>query len=261
MKTNKYVNIAKPLNGFRATHRNRWLFVQSDILSLQELSLLEYYADIFDFDPDHKKVGLFTVDFSEIAKIFNCSSTSTVRNWHNALLKIGFIQKTNIKSVYFLTTYSRYIAPGGKFKGKAAAYASAETNQDLEKILQNFEIDFQNIEKEIQPNGKSTVELASNVPTIAISSSKEAVSKFSLKKVVIKQEQRTEEEYRKLEQENENFPSKDDMRWIDENLVDEINVTNENEQKLIDTYFDGNREKFLQNLKTTYENTEYPMQE
>src|SRR3989344_7385477 len=106
---------AKKLNGYRASHRNKWLLIEYDILSIQELALQEFYADIFDFDPQHRTVGLFPVNFDEIAQVFNCSS-NTVRNWHSKLLQLGLIKKTGGKNLYQLSCYSRYVTPSVRFK-------------------------------------------------------------------------------------------------------------------------------------------------
>src|SRR3990170_7846696 len=166
---------AKKLNGYRASHKNKWLFIKHGILSVQELSLLEFYADIFDFDPRHETtVGLFPVNFKEIAEVFSCSQ-NTVRNWHSRLLQLGLIKNTDKKNIYQLSCYSRYITPG-RFEGKAAVYAKQETNQSIEIILQNFGIDSQLVGGKVQIIGKKAGELGSESSSIAISSYKEGIS-------------------------------------------------------------------------------------
>ncbi|KKP86218.1 MAG: hypothetical protein UR89_C0029G0003 [Candidatus Roizmanbacteria bacterium GW2011_GWA2_35_8] len=100
----------KKFNGYRPTHRNKWKFIQEGILSVQELSLLEFYADIVDFDRKHPNFGLFEVNFEEISQVFECS-TGTVRGWNNKLILIGFIEKTSKRDWYKLICYERYIDP------------------------------------------------------------------------------------------------------------------------------------------------------
>jgi DNA-binding Lrp family transcriptional regulator len=242
---------AKKLNGYRASHRNKWLFIKYGVLSVQELSLQEFYADIFDFDPQHRTVGQFPVNFDEVAQVFSCSP-NTVRNWHNKLLRLGFIKKTGGKNLYQLSCYSRYITPSVRFEGKAAVYAKQETNQSIEIILQNFEIDSQLVGEKVQTIGKKVKELGSESPSIAISSFKvESSNKDSLriiKKVIIKQDLRTEEEYQKMYQDNPEGLEPEDMKWVDENVKEEIAVTESNEKEIVDMYFDGDWEKYRKNL-------------
>jgi len=134
----------KKLNGYRLTHRNKWRLIENKILILQELALLEYYADIFDFDKNHSNFGLFMVNFGNFSEIFNTSSDNTIRNWHNRLLELGFIKPTGNKNVYRLTIHDRYLTPG-KWEGKASDYARQEKDQSIEVILQNFGINPQSL--------------------------------------------------------------------------------------------------------------------
>lgn len=166
----------KKLNGYRASHKNKWLFIKHGILSIQELALLEFYADIFDFDPKHNAtVGQFPVNFEEVARVFSCSR-NTVRNWHSKLLKLGFIKKTSDKNIYLLSCYSRYTTPSVRFEGEAAVYAKQEADQSIEIILQNFGIDSQLVGGNVQIIGKKASELGSESSSIAISSYKEDIS-------------------------------------------------------------------------------------
>jgi predicted transcriptional regulator len=72
---------------------------------------------------------------------------------------------------------------------------------------------------------------------------------YQNKIVVIRQNPRTDEEYKKLFEENPNFPSLVDMKWIDENAVLKINITNkEQESDVVNLYFDGNVEKYVKCL-------------
>lgn len=239
------------LNGFRATHRNKWLFIKERVLSIQELCLLEFYADNFDFDNEHSTFGEIKVNFVQIANIFGCSSQNTIRNWHKKLLDRGFIRKTDIREIYQLACCERYIAPSVKWKGKAAYYAQNETNQSLETILQNFGISFQSIGQKIQPIGKRRELLATNPITIAISSSKDD-SSVSSRRIVIKQEARTEEEYQTLYEEvilRGGRLTINHMKWIDENVTEEIEVEpDELEQSVVETFFDGDWGNYRQHL-------------
>lgn len=197
------------LNGYRASHRNKWLFVRHKILTLQELSLLEFYADTLVFDKDKDNFGLFEVNFRKITEIFQCKSENTVRNWHNKLLKLGFIKITKEKHYYKLACFLRYISTGF-WQGKAGEYAELEKNQPIEKILQNFGINLQPIEEKPQPVVKKSIKLASEKSTIALVSSKDN-SSYSV---------RTDQYYEKIYREGGyKLLIPEDMKWIDENLM------------------------------------------
>ena len=85
----------------------------------------------------------------------------------------------------------------------------------------------------------------------SIVSYKDQYSLVYPKKLLIKQEVRTEEEYQQMYQENPNFPIPEDMRWIDENLKEVIEVSAENEKQVVDLYFDGDWQRYQRSLITS----------
>ena len=202
----------KKLNGYRPTHRNKWLFIQNGILSLQELGLLEFYADNVDFDWNRpSSLGLFEIDFEEIAKIFNRSSDSTIRIWHDKLLKLGFIEETEHKRIFKLACFKRYITPGF-WRGEAGKYAESEKDQPFEIITQNFGLNLQTIGEKLQKVGKKNTKTASISPPKALGSYKD--------KSVVK----TEEEYQRIWKEDYDCSpdfTPDDMKWIDQNIYED----------------------------------------
>ena len=166
---------------YRASHRNKCRFIEAKILSIQELTLLEFYADIFDFDKKHKTYGTFEVNYEEIAKTFSCHPNS-IRERHKKLLKIGFIKKVDKRGRYLLNCFERYILPG-KWDGKASDYAKSETNQEIGVILRSFGIDLQSFENKLQLDvekiqsvvikSDSKVDTKETIGSKAIGSSKE----------------------------------------------------------------------------------------
>jgi hypothetical protein len=126
--------IRRKLNGYRCSHRNKWILLHEKVLSLQALMLLEFYVDIFDFDSKHETFGTFTVDFSAFSTIFNCS-LSTIRNWHRELVGGGYVEPTDTRNVYKLINALRYIVPG-HWKGQASYYSEFEKNQPVTEIVQ-----------------------------------------------------------------------------------------------------------------------------
>lgn len=237
----------KRLNGYRPSHRNRWLFITQGILSLQELSYWDYCIDTMDFDPDHETYGAFRFDLSETVRKLR-KSKNTIRNWHNKLLLLGCIQATNEKGMYKLPNPTRYISPGPRWKGEAMTYAKQEMNQSFEEIVHSIGIKPQTIGEIVQPVGELSNDLASEALPKALSSSKVNSHVNQVKKVVIKQEVRTEEEYRQMYQDNSEGLTPDDMRWVDENIKEVIEVTEESEQGVVDLYFDGNWSKYQNSL-------------
>lgn len=211
----------KKLNGYRPTHRNKWKLITTGVLTLPELSLLEYYADIVDFDYRHGSHGLIEVYFDEIAAIFD-NSESTIRNWHKVLLTLGFIQETSKKHILKLTCFERYISPGC-WKGKAAEYGEKEKDQPIEIILYSFGINFQTVKEKLQQVKKNIRENSLETDkssSIAIGSSKvEYVSNPPTSSLP------NQNDYKKIkEEENFKYLSEEDMKWIDENVHEDFNV-------------------------------------
>lgn len=238
----------RKLNGYRSSHRNRWLFLKHGILSLQELSLLDFYADILDFDRNKQSFGLFEVQFEELAKVFNCKSDSTVRNWHVKLLDLGFIIPTNKPRVFKLACFERYITPGF-WGGKSAEYAKLEKDQPIGIILQSFGIDLQNTGKKIQESGILGADLATKDGSIALGSSKDEYKDSQRKTVIIKQALRKNIEYEKIIEEGKaGGLTIDELKDIDQEVTEKIEVSPDNEQELIDIFFGGDKEEYKRHL-------------
>lgn len=238
------------LNGYRPTHRNKWLFLKHEILNVQELAFLEFCADFVDFDKNHEDYGLFEIDFVDVSKIF-CCSKNTVRNWLKKLLDIGFIKKSEKRSHFRMSCHERYINPG-HWGGRASEYAKKEKDQPVGIILQNFDIDSQTIEQKTQSVEENPVKSASEQEARTLNSSKDDSMVNQRKIVVIKQPPRTDDEYERIHAKKNfrDFPIKD-MRWIDENVTEEIDVTNPDiEKDCIEVFFNGNWDEYRRYLIT-----------
>jgi hypothetical protein len=181
-------------NGYRCTHRNRWLLIGHNTISIQSLVLLEFYIDISDFDHKHTTFGTFKVNFSKIATLFNCSQ-NTIRNWHNALIDLNLIHSTEEKQIFKLQNPERYIAPG-VWKGQASGYAKEEKNQSVESVLQYMSQDIQLNEKSVQSVVRNNTHYPDNKAIKAL-----GLSKYPSKVVTS----------------NEGF-SDDDREWLDKNI-------------------------------------------
>lgn len=185
----------RKLNGYRPTHRNKWRFIQYGILNLQELALLEFYADIFDFDKGHELFGLFKVNFNEVAGMFRCKSANTVRNWHNKLLSTGFIEKTSQNNVFRLKCFRRFIH-SGFWNGKVDDYAKREVDQPIEVILQNFDIDPHLVGVNFQPVANKSDILASEINARVLGSYKDESRDYQDNQLKELRSIKTDEEYK-----------------------------------------------------------------
>lgn len=224
------------LNGYRATHRNKWYFIQHGILSIQELALLEFYADLFCFNPAQPNFGTFTIKFEEIANVFNCKSDTTVRNWHSRLLQVGFIKTTTKPHVFELSCSKRYIGQSLKIKGEANKYQLLEQNQPIETILQSFGIDFQSIGTNIQPVGtddKEKADVTAQTKSLAKDSYKDSDTNLSFtsqRYAFIRQAVRSDAEYQQIYADGGyELLTPEDMRWIDEHVFEKVLIESESE--------------------------------
>lgn len=138
-------------NGYRPTHRNRWLFLQQRVFSPQALLLLEFLIDQMDFDPRHVQFGTCEINFLEISQLFGCKSTTTPRNWLKELLAKGFLAPTKKKSCYSVSNPERYIVRGKSGIGKADVYSKEEANQNIIFLLQSITHHFQSSDYVHQP--------------------------------------------------------------------------------------------------------------
>ncbi len=158
------------INGYRLSHRNRWLLLKNKVLTREELFLWEFYLDQMDFDYKHDTYGTFEVDFSLISEMLGYKKSkpnNSIRNKHKKLLKLGFIRKTNQRNIYSIYNPERYISQTSRWKGKPNDYQKDEMNKPISYIIQNIatniqlnEIKFQNTETNFQ---NAEIKSASNL--------------------------------------------------------------------------------------------------
>lgn len=159
-------------NGYRPTHRNKWLLLRGRLLSPQALLLLEFCIDQMDFDPRHTQFGTCEINFYEVAELFGCKSTTTPRNWHKQLLDRGFLTPSNKRGYYFVSSPERYIVRRKDGVGKADICSKEETNQPIERIIQSITQDFQYTDYSSQSNDRFSLKSLRNPKSKALGSSK-----------------------------------------------------------------------------------------
>lgn len=242
------------LNGYRASHRNRWLLLKHNVVDEKAFLLFEYYLDSMDWDPDHEKHGTFEVYLEDIAPFFN-KTVDTVRAWHNGLLEKGFIQLVDKRrSVYRIKSPGRY-AIDGRSGGKASKYGKDEkSNPTLDFFLNNVCFSPEKVkinplkrtstisnEEKALGSSKHEFEVTSNNQSIGISPI------GSKKYVVIRQEIRSDEEYQKMYEKNgcQGF-SPQEMKLADEITEERIEIENEEQEKeTVRIYFNDDWNKYL----------------
>lgn len=166
------------LNGYRPSHRNRWVLINSGILKPQEFLLFEYYLDIMDFDPSHTNTyGTFTYCPKEISLIFGRKKPA-INSWHRTLLQSDLICSTSTKNIYEIPNANRYITPG-KWQGQAGEYARQEKHMSHQEIIdslkRNTNIDYKNTKnnrKIVNPHQIKT-DASESCPSKALVSSKD----------------------------------------------------------------------------------------
>lgn len=236
------------LNGYRVGHRNRWLLIKNGVLNPQEFLLFEYYLDSMDFDSRHSNFGVFESYLDEIAKDFN-KKVDAVQDWHNNLLKKGFIQQIDKKRKLFkVKSPERY---GTTFGCNANDFAKNEKNTPtLDFILQN--ICFSPEKAKINPQNNTNLALNNSSKPLGSFKGELGSSPIGSKKVVvIKQDVvRSDEEYQKMWNEgNYSMLTPEDMKSIDQDLQEEIEIkSDEQEKEIVRIYFDGDWDKYRSSL-------------
>ena len=75
-------------NGFRISHRNRWLFVMEGVLTINEMVLLDFYIDKINFSPTSEDAGTFELDYAELYCYLG-KKESSIYALNGSLLKKG----------------------------------------------------------------------------------------------------------------------------------------------------------------------------
>lgn len=249
------------LNGARASHRNRWQLIQNGFLTIQEFSLFEYYIDMTDFDFRHTKFGLFEYLPEQIAEIFD-KEVNTIMSWHRQLIKKKLIyQIDRRRSLFGITNPERYNIA----RNTALEHARQEKGISFQELCEiicqlNQKIN-QNIEKNkfLQPElGIESAPKAIGIPLRKESRSNvypfsKGNNELVRKKVLLRQESRSDFEYKQIQSDGDyKYLTVEDMKWIDENVTETIEVkTDEQEKNAVDEFFDGDWENYKRHLITT----------
>lgn len=204
-------------NGYRASHRNKWLLLQNKVLTQDELMLLEFYIDQMDFDGKHKNGGLFEYFPEEISPIFCKKSSDTIRGWHDGLANKGFIVIADTKrQLWSINNRERYINDAN-FMGKASQYAKEEKDSTVENIISTMSY-FPKNYKNFPPFLPKILKMNNS---IAKGSSKGVSITTPTSTEPFLHESRTMADYERIRlEDNYLHLTVDDMIWIDQQKYD-----------------------------------------
>jgi len=210
-----------------------------ELLKNREINQLELgYFIIFlisaDWDTDVFRNGFIRHELPRLSGIWGIPYSTLQEHAANLVKQHLLITEKNTLKI---NNFERFTS-----KGAQAFVKDRPTTQDLKKLF---------------PKLLNISEISENDETKDVfpfrDSSKGKFNVYS-RKVIIKQEIRTQEQYEKIYKEG-NFLSlkPDDMRWVDENVTEEIEVetgADELEQS-VETFFDGDWRDYRRQLITT----------
>lgn len=185
-------------NTYQKLYRNRHVIAQRLELSDQEYRLWDLYLALYDWDKGHTET-FQTIDASDrvIANLLNWSPSKVCRQ-RNKLINKGVI-KNEARSVHKVT-----LIPNKETDVASLQLQTAPVKQKIAGMKQSTGITSQN----------------------SIVSYKDKYINRG-KRVIEKQRVRSDEEYQRIYQENESIGlTPDDMKWIDENLKEVIEIEN-----------------------------------
>lgn len=250
----------KRLKGYHKHFKGRFMLLKS--LSSEEFVLWDLSATILvDWDKNHKDTyGTFDYTKAEIGHFLNCDASSISRR-SKKLFDLGLWKKLNDKRIE-ICGYSIFenLAVLSKEQGMLNLQSYIAYQQTSDANMQNHNVNQHGISsKEITlPSSQIDANMHEAASKQSLVSYKDNSNVISIKKVIIKGNIKTDEEYQRIYKEGDfqQLPP-EDMRWIDENVSETLEVTEANEKELVDIYFDGNWEEYRRNtfISTTQAKT------
>lgn len=197
-------------NGYRPSHRNRWLLLSEKAISKEGLLFWEYCLDQMLYDKRYSGYGTAKIDFDEVMSVFHVSSLTSVRKWWNELIQLGLVKAVDKRShTLGIVNYDRYISGGN---GNASMYESREHDQSIDVIKQSTGLISQFTVLKNQSTDRNNADLLKNYHNKALSSFKVGLG------LVTKQVARKTGEYQSIFSEGiYSLLLPEDMEWIDKN--------------------------------------------
>ena len=213
--------------GYNVARKDIFDLIKEYKLSAAELGYYMLFFTVADWDKSEDRYGYIRHELQALTNILDIPYT-TLRDNLNRLVNKQVIDNNDSRFRIVKPDWFNHSLMSEKFKLRFN-----------DEFLKNY---FGN------PNDKcekpQSLDLEQQKP-IRDSIKGDIKDNYQNKIVLIRQELRTNEEYKKLFKENPNFPSPEDMRWIDENAELKILITNkEQEINVTNQYFDGNMERY-----------------
>ena len=235
-------------NGFRPSHRNRWLLLREGLISREGILFWEYCIDQMLYDKRNRGYGTAEIDFGEVMEVFGVKSLTTVRTWYKELVGLGLVIEIDKgKHILKITNFDRYIAGSN---GRVLEYEADEYNQSIDAIIQSIGFSSQSIDRK----NHSTDQKIDNL--LEIDNGK-ALSSFKVDlSLDTKQKVRTPREYQEIYKNgNYAYMTPDEMEWVDryqfqgKGLVQQTGV-GLSDQDIADVFFSGDLSECKLHMRT-----------
>ena len=207
-------------NGYRPSHRNRFLLIEHKVLTREEFVVFEYCLDQMGFDKKNEWFGKIYVNFQEIALVLNYSANppyNSIREKIKKLIKLNILIPTNKANIYSIFNADRYVATTNLWKGKSRQFQQQEHNKPFSLVIQNIAQNFQYGEAKVQKNEQ-------NIPSKLKIDSSRALSTSKVNNLTTdvsidsrNKDQRTLADYQRIYRKKDwgDFTI-DDMKWLDD---------------------------------------------
>ena len=232
--------------GLLASYRDKFLYLKEKALTDEQFILYEYCIHLADFDENHKDIfGTFQkTSNEELGLGLGWLKDKVARNL-TTLLEHGLLKLLENNQIE-VVDYYRFLPKN--------AFCRIKSGEETSYLLKNIaKMRSQNAEmREENANLRNSApDLATNNTPISdvVSSKVNPVTR----KVVIKQKTRSEEEYQRIYQQG-SFQDLTlaDMRWIDENVSEQVKIESEDQEKdIVRIFFNGGRDNYKKHLITT----------
>lgn len=234
-------------NGYRASHKNKWLLLEEKLISTEILIFWEFCLDKMIYDKRNLKSGTAEIDFDEVMRVFGVKSKTTVRTWYHGLLATGLATIENkARHVIRMTNPERYNNPPN---GKPYDYEKAEYNQPVDVVLQSIGFLRQSLDSKSQLIDYSCKHLPEKSKTKALSSFKDEFKENNSSMV----ERELEFYHKQVKEMNFIGLSALDAKWISEKQFPQATVEDDlSDEFLAAVFFGGNMKQYELHLTRKY---------
>lgn len=245
----------KKLKGWHRHFRGRFLLIKNGVLKEEEYVLWDVsFSLLADWDSSESHVdirGSFPHNFAEISYYLNCDPSSVSRR-SKKLFELGLWRKRDDGRIevcgYSIVDHLTEITKKSQTVNLQDYIANPHfTNAFLNSPdVKTHDSSAKGFSPQPPQSDAYLHDQQSKDPLVSF----KGESNVSLVKMVnIKGKVRTDEEYEKIYEENGNQGlSIEDMKFIDETLVERRVVDELNEADIVNTFFEGNWEEYKKNI-------------